>query len=167
MRQATRSALTLTGLGLLVAAAAAWGWSAFTAPFPGDEPAPVCVDTSVAAGEEIFRDQVVVSVFNGSKRSGLAAATMEQLTGRGFVAADTGNAPAQTPSTQIWSDDPANPAVQLVQRQFKGAKVVPGEALGAGVVVVVGDKFKALRPKDVESVVAETDTRYCAAPGSE
>ena len=58
-------------------------------------------------------------------------------------------------------------AVQLVQRQFRGAEVVPGDPLGVGVVVVVGEKFTSLRKKQVESVVAESDASICKATGSE
>jgi hypothetical protein len=167
MSGALRTALTLAVLGLLVVVAAIWGWAALTKPFPQDEPVAICEDTQVAAGSEVRRDQVVVSVFNGSKRSGLAGATSAQLAERGFVTGDVGDAPQPAASTQIWSSDPTNPAVQLVQKQFKQAKVVAGDPLGVGVVVVVGEKFKKLRKKQVESVVAEADATYCLATGSE
>lgn len=167
MTAGLRTAVTLGVLGLMVVVAAIWGWAALTQPFPEDEPVAICEDTTVSAGTEVRRDQVVVSVFNGSKRSGLAGSTSAQLVERGFVAGDVGDAPVQVATTQIWFDDPSNPAVQLVQQQFKKAKVVPGDALGPGVVVVVGEKFQALRKKQVESVVAPIDHRYCKATGSE
>jgi hypothetical protein len=162
-----RTALTLAVLGLLVVVATLWGWSAFTEPFPEDEPVPICENATVAAGSEVRRDQVVVSVFNGSGRSGLAGATSAQLEERGFVAGDVADSPQPAATTQIWSSDPTNPAVQLVQQQFKGAQVVPGDPIGVGVVVVVGEKFTALRPKQVESVVAQADATICKATGSE
>lgn len=167
MSGALRSALTLAFLGLLVVVAAIWGWAAFTEPFPEDEPVAICEDTVVTAGSEVRRDQVVVSVFNGSKRSGLASATSAQLAERGFVAGDVGDSPQPAATTQIWSDDPTNPAVDLVAQQFKGAEVVPGDALGPGVVVVLGERFTSLRKKQVESVVAANDATYCKATGSE
>ncbi len=132
MTAALKSLLTLAVLAALVAIAAVWGWAAFTEPLPQDEPVAICEDTAVAAGSEVRRDQVVVSVFNGSRRSGLAGATSAQLEERGFVAGDVGDSPLPVASTQIWSADPTNPAVQLVQQQFKGAQVVPGDALGPG-----------------------------------
>ena len=128
MSAGARSGLTLLGLGLLLAVASVWGWGALTKPFPKDEPVAICEDTAVTAGSEVRRDQIVVSVFNGSKRAGLAGATSAQLAERGFVQGDVGDAPAPAASTQIWADDPTNPAVQLVQRQFRQAKVVPGDA---------------------------------------
>jgi hypothetical protein len=167
MSGALRSALTLATLGLLVVVATLWGWSAFTEPFPEDEPVPICENATVAAGSEVRRDQVVVSVFNGSGRSGLAGATSAQLEERGFVAGDVGDSPQPAATTQIWSFDPTNPAVQLVQKQFKGAEVVPGDPIGVGIVVVVGEKFTSLRKKQVESVVAKSDASICKATGSE
>ena len=157
MSAGLRTAITLGVLTLLVLVAAVWGWSALTEPFPEDEPVAICEDTTVSAGSEVRRDQVVVSVFNGSKRSGLAGATSAQLAERGFVTGDVGDSPSPAATTQIWADDPTNPAVALVQQQFKKAKVVPGEAIGVGVVVVVGEKFKNLKKKQVESVLAEAD----------
>jgi hypothetical protein len=167
MSGALRSALTLGVLCLLVLVAAVWGWAALTEPLPQDEPVAICEDTTTSAGEEVRRDQVVVSVFNGSKRSGLAGATSAQLEERGFVPGDVGDSPLPAATTQIWSADPTNPAVVLVKRQFKKAKVVQGDALGPGVVVVVGEKFQSLRKKQVESVVAEADATYCRATGAD
>lgn len=167
MSGALKSTLTLAFLGLLLVVASVWGWAALTEPLPEDEPVAICEDTSITAGTEVRRDEIVVSVFNGSGRSGLAGATSAQLTERGFVAGDVGDSPQPADTTQIWADDPTNPAVLLVKRQFKQAKVVTGEALGAGVVVVVGEKFQALRPKQVESVVAQADATFCRATGAE
>ena len=167
MTATLRSALTLGVLALLVVVAAVWGWAALTEPLPEDEPVAICEDTAVTAGGEVRRDQVVVSVFNGSKRSGLAGSTMAELAERGFVEGDVGDAPLPAATTQIWSSEPTNTAVLLVQKQFKKAKIVTGDPIGDGVVVVVGEKFKALRNKQVESVVAESDATYCRATGAE
>src|SRR5690606_29282714 len=139
MSGALKSALTLAVLALLVVIAGAWGWSALTAPLPHhDEPVAICETTDVAAGDEVRRDQVVVSVFNGSDRSGLAGSTMAELTERGFVEGQVGDSPQPATTTQIWSSEPTNPAVLLVQKQFKRAAIVPGDALGDGITVVVG-----------------------------
>lgn len=167
MTGALKSALTLAFLGLLVVVGAIWGWVALTEPFPEDEPVAICEDASISAGTEVRRDQVVVSVFNGSGRSGLAGATSAELDERGFVAGDVGDSPQPAESTQIWAEDPTNPAVLLVKRQFKKAQVVPGDPIGVGIVVVVGEKFTALRTKQVESVLAKTDATYCRATGAE
>jgi hypothetical protein len=167
MSGALKSALTLAVLALLVVVAAVWGWAALTEPFPEEEPVAICEDATVPAGTEVRRDQVVVSVFNGSGRSGLASATSSQLAERGFVAGDIGDSPQPAATTQIWTSDPTNPAVELVRQQFKKAQVVQGDQLGVGVVVVVGEKFKTLRPKQVESVLAESDATICKATAAD
>jgi len=167
MTGALKSALTLAFLALLLVVAAVWGWASLTEPFPENAPVAICEDTAVSAGSEVRRDQVVVSVFNGSGRNGLAGSTSAQLAERGFVAGDVGDSPQPAATTQIWASDPTNPAVVLVKQQFKKAKVVAGDAIGEGVVVVVGEKFKTLRSKQVESVLAESDATFCKATGSE
>src|SRR5690606_25784557 len=103
--------------------------------------------TEISAGQEVFPDQVTISVHNASRRNGLASRTMTDLTDRGFVSGGTGNAPSDKPvkGVQIWADNARNPAVALVRSQFQRAEVVSGSALGPGVVIVVGDGNAALR----------------------
>lgn len=167
MAASMRSALTLLVLCALLLVAAVWGWQAATQPFPGSAPQPLCIETTARSGDQVFRDQVAVSVYNGSTRNGLASATMEQLEERGFAAADSDNAPAKVKGVEIWSDEPRNAAVRLVARQFKGAKIVSGQQLGLGVIVVVGESFKSLRKKDVESVTAVETSTFCSPPESQ
>lgn len=167
MKAGVRSGLTLVALALLLVGAAAWGWQAFTAPLPVEEEVPICVDTEVAAGETVTRDQVVVSVFNGSTRNGLAGATRDLLEERGFVPGETGNAPSPSETTVIVSSDKQNPAARLVRRQFKGAKIAPGEDLGVGVVVIVGEDYAGLRRKQVKATKASAGATFCRATGSE
>lgn len=170
MTASLRSALTLLVLSLLLVAAGVWGWQAATQPFPSSAPGPLCTEITVNAGDQVFRDQVAVSVYNGSNRNGLASATLEQLAGRGFVAADSDNAPAKVAGVaEIWSDEPRNAAVRLVARQFKGAKVVSGQQLGRGIIVVVGESFERLRSKDVapESFTAVEQSTFCSPPESQ
>lgn len=168
MTPALRSALTLTVLVLLLVVATLWGWRALTQPLPQVAETPVCVETEVAAGEEVVTNQVAVSVFNASRRNGLATKTMNQLVGRGFVSAGTGNAPADTDVTnvRIHARNAKDPAVALVLAQFRGAEVVPGPSLGLGVVVVVGDDFSSLRgrKKAPTSVTAEAPASICTPP---
>ena len=166
MRAGSRSAATLAGLCLLMLVATVWGWNALTQPFPKNTPPPDCVQTKIAAGERVFPEQVVISLFNASTRSGLASATSADLSDRGFVIAESGNAPSKSVPTQILTSDPQNPAVRLVQGQFKGAQIVPGDSLRPGVTVLVGEAFAGLRVKGVKSVAAATDAVICAAPGA-
>jgi LytR cell envelope-related transcriptional attenuator len=167
MTAALRSGLTLLTLTVLVAAAALWGWSAFTAPLPTQEALPVCEDTEVAAGTKVRRDEVVVNVLNGSSRNGLAGATMDLLVERNFVPGETGNAPA-TDTTQVLATDPENPAVRLVLLQFVGAAVVPPSTTTQppGITVVLGESFEQLRGKEQRAVKAKVDSTFCRATGS-
>lgn len=163
------SRLTLTALVVLTVAAAVVGWQAMTAPFPEAEDLPPCVETRISEAQEVFPDQVTVSVFNASRRNGLASRTMNALTDRGFVSAGTGNAPdVRVRGVQIWAQNAKNPAVALVRGQFRNAKVTTGPALGPGVVVVVGDGNVALRPprKAPTSHMATGPATICSPPGS-
>lgn len=163
MAPALRSAATLCVLVLLVLVAAVWGFAALTSPFPEREQPPVCAATQLNAGDTLHRDRVVVSVFNASNRTGLASVTMDKLLELGFVAGSTGNAPERSRATKIFSSNPDDPAVKLVKAQFKGAKVVPGDPLGEGVVIVVGQNFKDLRAKGPDSLTVETAATACLA----
>ena len=166
MRARVRSLLTLVALAAVVLLAAAWGWRATTEPLPERADPPLCVDTTIPAGETVAREQVAVSVYNASSRNGLAGTTLDMLVERGFVGADTGNAPRGTEvlGVQVWSNDPENPAARLVAQQFRNAQIVPGDPLGRGVTVIVGEEFKKLG-KDVDSVEASADATICSPPG--
>ena len=141
---------------------------ASTEPFPEDEPVAICEDTTLPAGPEVRRDQVVVSVFNGSKRSGLA--------GRHHAPSSPSAASSRAPSATPRCPRPpprSGPPSPTTRRSCwcsgssRRAKVVQGDELGPGVVVVVGEKFQSLKKKQVESVVAEADATLCKATGSE
>lgn len=170
MEAAAKSRLTIAVLMLLLVLAAVVGWQAMTAPFPTAEDQPPCVETRISQGQEVFPDQVTVSVFNASSRNGLASRTMNGLIGRGFVSAGTGNAPADTAvrGVQVWAENAKNPAVALVTAQFRRAKVTTGPSLGPGVVVVVGDGDVGLRRprKAPASHKATADATICSPLGS-
>lgn len=170
MTAAARSAATLVVLGLLLVVAALWGWNAVTEPFPEREDPPPCVDVTVAKGDRVTTEDVLVNVYNGSDRQGLAGATIADLQTRGFVPGETGNADlvrGQGKGVQIWTDDRRSPAVALVERQFAGATVIRRADLPAdGVVVVMGDEFTRLRKPPVSSVKAARESSYCQATGT-
>lgn len=168
MNAAATSRVTLASLVALTVLAAVVGWFAMTAPFPTSEDLPPCVETRISNGQEVFAAQVTVSVYNASRRNGLASRTMGDMTGRGFVAARTGNVNKKVRGVQIWSSNAKNPAVALVRAQFRNAKVVKGEALGPGVVVVVGDGNISMRNvgKAPTSVKSTGPATICSPPGS-
>jgi hypothetical protein len=65
---------------------------------------------------------------------------------------------------QIWTDDPDSPAVALVAGRLPRAKVVQRDVDQVGVVVVVGDRFRALADGEA-SVTATKGTTICSPPG--
>ena len=170
MSSGARRATTLAVLGLLLVVATVWGWNAATEPFPELKEPPPCVDVSVAKGDRVATEDVLVSVFNGSDRQGLAGATIAELQTRGFLPGDTGNARLvrrQGSGVQIWTDDRRSPAVDLVRRQFADATVLERSDLpGEGVVVVMGDAFRRLRKPVVSAVRATRESSYCQATGT-
>lgn len=156
MATATRKAIStvtiLVLIGLLLAGAY-FGWRSISAPLPGgDEPAkadqPRCED-GVARGDVVRTDEVTVSVYNAGSRSGLADQTRSELTARGFIAGDAGNAPAaleDVRSVRVLAPTKKDPTARLVALQFgSNTYVQPTEEdLGPGVEIVVGDDFVGL-----------------------
>lgn len=164
MVEGARSAITLTALGLLLALAALWGWSAATEPLPAKVDTPLCVDRTVEAGAKVYPQDVTVSVYNAGTREGLAGRTMQLLTDDGFAAGVEGNVSARVGTVQIWTLDPESPAVELVaSRLGPDVEVERREPLGVGVTVVVGDAFTDL-VGGKRSVVAEDVATICSPP---
>ena len=165
MDSRVRSLVTLVVLGLGLALAGVWGWSAISEPFPKESSPPVCVDREFAKGDVVKRRDVTVSVWNGGTRVGLAGLTMDLLVEAGFHEGSEGNTPGKRKVAQveIWTEDPDNPAVKLVRSQFARAEVVERKVHPPGVLVVVGDGFDDLVPGE-KSVTARTDASVCGPP---
>lgn len=169
MRGHLRSGVTLVVLAALLVAGGLWGWSSFSKAFPhhsSTSTAP-CSTVRVAKGDRISAGQLLVNVYNGSSRSGLADQTATALTDQGFVVGTVGNAPkgTQVPFAQVWSKNAADPAVKLVlSRLGPLAHVVPQHLKGApGIVVIVGNLFQ--NPvKGLPSVKVTHATTICSPP---
>ena len=86
-----RSGLTLLTLVAMVVVGGWWGWSAMTEPFPQEEEIPICVDTTVEAGTPVLRDQVVVSVYNGTSMTVARGSSAEAAVFRPGVTDTTSN----------------------------------------------------------------------------
>jgi len=129
------------------------GWRAVSSPVPGSSEetpsaGPSCRE-GVAAGDVVRTGDVTVSVFNAGDRSGLADQTLGELTARGFIAGEVGNAPADVRAVKfvrVLAPRANDPAALLVARQFGPQTLVQphAEDLGRGVDVIVGDKFAGL-----------------------
>jgi hypothetical protein len=162
-----RTVITLAALGVLMLFGVTWGWAQMTKPFPGKADAAICVDTSYRQGDELFVQDVTVSVLNGSGREGLAGRTMQELTTVGFAEGQTGNAPKGTSLTtvaEIWVDDVDNPGAKLLRARLGKVPVVAHPELDyAGITVVVGDQFEQLR-QGPQSVILSDKAVVCSPP---
>ncbi len=165
-----RSALTITALLVIIGLGATWGWSAATKALPDTTPEPTgpCRTLEVATGTKVYPEDVVVSVFNGSDRAGLAQRTLGLFADEGFGTGQINNAPKNSgvDIAEIWAANPTDPAVLLVASRLKGVDIIEGPQLGAGVVVLVGDKFEGLA-KGKPFVVSKSDAEICAPFPSE
>ena len=144
------SAVTLLSLLAVLVVFALIGWNTLTAPGPWDGDAASsdeCIP-GLAKGDLVRTTDITVSVYNAGTRTGLASQTQEELTARGFLPGDIGNAPEDLESVRevkVLARSKDDPAAGLVARQFApGLTPTPHEDIGSGVEVVVGDKFDGL-----------------------
>ena len=122
-----------------------------TKPFPGKATRPSASTRRTRPGDELFVQDVTVSVFNASSReSAWPSRTMQQFEDQGFAGGKTGNAPKGTSRHRARRDlgkRPGDPAVQLVPCRLGKVPVVEHpENTAAGVTVVVGDQFDRPAP---------------------
>jgi hypothetical protein len=142
--------VTLTVLAGLLVVGGLVGWRALSAPVPGDDgdSTGTRCDAGVAKGDLIRTRDVTVSVYNAGNRSGLAGQTQQELAARGFIEGDVGNAPADAADVRfvrVLTTSRDDPAARLVARQFgKRVQVSVAPDLGAGVEVIVGNRFAGL-----------------------
>ncbi|MGI8523090.1 MAG: LytR C-terminal domain-containing protein [Nocardioides sp.] len=167
-----RSGVTLVVLAVLLVVGGLWGWSSLSKPFPdhgSTTSTSPCSKVRVAKGDRISASQLLVSVFNGGGRSGLADLTATALTDQGFGVGNVGNAPKGTkvPYAQVWSKKPDDPGVRLVvSRLGQLAHVVPQHLKAPGIVVVVGRLFDQPVP-GLPSVKVTRATTICSPPATQ
>ncbi len=165
MRRTGLAGITFVVLFAILALGAIFGWRAISSPVPGiadDTPSagPSCRE-GVSAGDVVRTGDVTVSVFNAGNRSGLADQTLGELTARGFLSGEVGNAPGEVGDVKfvrVLAPSRVDPAAQLVAKQFGPKTLVQPttEDLGPGVDVVVGDKFVGLvkAPRKIKAQTA-------------
>jgi hypothetical protein len=166
LTQHVKTLLTLAVLAVLVLVGVTWGWSALTSPFPHSAKHRACLMTTLQPGDHISAPKLIVSVFNGSQRVGLAGSTMAEFQNQGFGAGQVGNAPKGTSVkyAQVWSTNPKDPAVRLVlSRLGPLAHVIRRHHSGPGIIVVVGERFRKLVP-GLASIKVTQPTRICSPP---
>jgi hypothetical protein len=162
-----RTAITLAALAVLMLVGVTWGWGQVSKPFPGKVDVAICVDTPYRAGEELFVQDVTVSVFNASSREGLAARTLQELEDAGFAPGQTANAPKGTAITapaEIWVKAVDDPAAKLLRKRVGKVPVVEHpENTAAGITLVVGDQFVEVG-EGPASLVLKDDAVVCSPP---
>jgi hypothetical protein len=163
-----RTAITLAALAVLMLLGVTWGWGQVTKPFPGKVDAPICVDTSYRAGDELSVQDVTVSVLNASRREGLAARTLQELVDAGFSAGQDANAPKGTSLSgpaEIWVTNAHDPAAKLLRKRVGRVPIAEHPAnTAAGITLVVGDQFGELRKKGPNSIVLSDAAVVCSPP---
>ncbi len=160
---------TFVVLVLVLVVGVSWAWAAITEPFPEQEPTPVCADTELEAGEPLRPGAITVSVLNAGGREGLARATMDDLTSRGFDEGELGNAPdgAEVARVQVWTSERGDPAARLVRSYLgRGVPLVRRDGGEPGVNVVVGPNFAGVG-KGLGRIVLEEDTTVCGPAATE
>jgi hypothetical protein len=161
-----RSLVTLSVLGVLLLAGAAWGYTQVTKPLPGKVELPACVDTEYAAGEDLTPGNVTVSILNASSREGLAGRTLQLFEDAGFPAGQVSNAPDGTDvaRAEIWVTSRDDPAIPLVRSRVGKAPIREMDTVPTvGITVVVGNQFEELK-EGRPSVTLDEDATICSPP---
>lgn len=161
------SALTMAVLTVILVVGAVVGFRTLFAPLPGaaedDEaasPTAAQCKERIRAGRPVRSRQVTVSVYNASNRSGLAGETRDQLTERGFLPGEAGNAPEEyaVQFVRVLAPRADDPAALLVAAQFGPDTFVQvtEDDIGPGVDVIVGPDYPGVvegAPQRMEAVV--------------
>jgi len=159
-----RTAITMTVLVVLLLAAAVWGWTRLTAPVPAPElgtaSSGVCTPRDYEAGATLTAADVVVNVYNASGRSGLAQQTMTALTGRGFTAGNTGNAPegAEVARVEIRTNNISSTAVGILRANLGDPVVVTLDEDVDAVTLYVGPGWDDLKGEEGSRTVPVAET---------
>src|SRR3546814_555058 len=129
------------------------------------QPAALCDSRAIAKGAKVRPTDVTVSVYNASRRSGLASGTMADLMERGFGKGKSGNMPESKVSrVEVRATSKSDPAARLVASQFGRGTTITTDypSTGEGIVVVVGEKFRKLSGRAAKHATATTSTEICS-----
>lgn len=168
-----KTPVTLLVLLLVLLGAAFYGWRSVVAsttsgnttssPTVGQQ--PCTKHKQIRKGQRIFAADIVVNVYNAGSIPGLAAATSIRLTDQGFRPGVIADAPRRisAKNVTILSNTRRSPEVRLVAKQFKGRVVIRKDDLGAGIDVILGDKFQAVDRQAKPFLVVRKTLRTCVA----
>ena len=153
-----RTPITLLILFGMLLYGAWWGYNNIMNPIPALPPEP-CVDQSVPKGQ-LQASQVVIRVYNGGDRKGLAADVGRSLRGKGFRVVITTNTAEKIQKTVIVGADGNNPEVLFVKSFFKEAVVRSDKRVDRTVDVLVGNKYGGFK-KDAKTTYQVDATTLC------
>ncbi len=144
--------LTLAGAGVVFIIMAFWGINAATAPMAGNQTDSTstsqCSDAEKTIQTHVNRKDVTVSVYNASKRTGLASEVLNRLERNGFRPGAVGNAPEGLSAdiAVVYAKDTTSTSAKLVALAFgPDTQILTQEVdLGPGINIVVGDQFQRL-----------------------
>jgi hypothetical protein len=151
-----RTPVTLLILFGVLLYGAYWGYNNIIKPVPALPPEP-CVVQNLPNGQ-LKTGQVVVRVYNGGDRKGLAADVGRSLRGKGFRVTLTTNTVEKIQKTVIVGADVNNPEVKFVKTFFKESVVRADQRVDRTVDVLVGNKYGGFDKKAKTTYQVETDT---------
>jgi hypothetical protein len=151
-----RTPVTLLILFGVLLYGAWWGYNNIIKPIPSLPPEP-CVDQTVPKGQ-LKASQVVVKVYNGGDRKGLAADVGRSLRTKGFRVILTTNTVEKIQKTVIVGEDVNNPEVLFVKSFFKEATVRSDKRADRTVDVLVGNKYGGFNKNAEDTYRVETTT---------
>jgi hypothetical protein len=135
-----------------------WGYNNIIKPSPALPPEP-CVDQTVTKGQ-LQASQVVIKVYNGGDRKGLAADVGRSLRNKGFRVVLTDNTVEKIQKTVIVGADENNPEVLFVKSFFKQATIRADRRVDRTVDVLVGNKYGGFN-KDAAATYRVQTTTVC------
>ena len=151
-----RTPLTLLILFGVLLYGAWWGYNNIIKPIPPLPPEP-CVEQSLPKGQ-LNASQVVIKVYNGGDRKGLAADVGRSLRTKGFRVVLTTNTVEKIQKTVIVGADVNNPEVLFVKSFFKEANVRSDKRVDRTVDVLVGNKYGGFKKDAKTTYQVEADT---------
>ena len=160
--RAVRTPITLLVLLGVLCYGAWWGWTNVIREVPPAPPAP-CVDTKVPKGR-LKSSQVVVSVYNGGDKRGLAGDVGRALRERGFKIQRTSNTGEKIQRTTIVGSGGKNPEVLLVKGFFKNAVVRTDRRVDGSVDVLVGNRYGGFNKSAKQTYTVKSETVCLPAP---
>jgi hypothetical protein len=151
-----RTPITLLILFGVLLYGAWWGYNNIIKPIPPLPPEP-CVEQTLPKGQ-LRTSQVVIKVYNGGDRKGLAADVGRSLRSKGFRVVLTTNTVEKIQKTVIVGADGNNPEVLFVKSFFQEANVRSDKRVDRTVDVLVGNKYGGFNKEAKTTYQVDGDT---------